>query len=78
MLEVLGSGPASDRRSNGPPGWKHRHRGERRTEALWLGLELESPRRRGVERPLEQLLRYHGGADKLVMGITPPVGDIYD
>lgn len=33
---------------------------------LRLALELESPRRRGVERPLEQLLRYHDGVDELI------------
>ena len=29
---------------------------------LWL--KLKSPRGRGIERPLEQFLRYHGGGDK--------------
>jgi hypothetical protein len=60
VLEVLRSRPASNGGSDGPPELKHRHRGERWTKPLRLVLELESPRRCGVERPLEQFLRYHG------------------
>ena len=76
MLEVLRSRSAPNRRGDGPPKWKHRHRGERWTEPLRLGLESESPRRRGIERPLEKLLGDHG-VDELITGVTPPVDDIY-
>ena len=77
MLEVLRSGPASNRRGNGPPELKHRYSGERWAEPLGFDLELESPRRCGVERPLEQLLGYHGGVDELVTRPALPVGGIY-
>lgn len=76
MLEVLRSRSAPNRRGDGPPKWKHRNRGERWTEPLRLGLESESPRRRGIERPLKKLLGDHG-VDELITGMTPPVGDIY-
>ena len=70
MSDVLRSRPASDRRSDGPPGLKHRRHGGRWAEPLRLGSELESPRRCGVERPLEQLLRNHGGDGDLITGLV--------
>jgi len=77
VLEVLRSRPASNRRSDGPPELKHRDRGERWTQPLWLGLKLKRSRRRGVQRPLEQLLGYHGGVGDVVAASRPPLGDIY-